>query len=115
MTAIKLKNAMSTAFEGDEPPLTQDEAEELRDQLHGDWTISVDNQTISRVFKFRDFYETMTFVINVSEIVHKEDHHPYFELSYNRCMIRYTTHTLRGLSVNDFICAAKIDGLLAEM
>lgn len=112
MTAINLRNAMSTVFEGDEPSLTQSEAEDMRQQLHRDWTISVDNQNISRVFKFRDFYETMAFVIDVSDIVHKEDHHPYFELSYNRCMIRYTTHTLRGLSTNDFICASKIDALV---
>lgn len=112
MTAIKLRSAMSTVFEGDEPSLTRNEAEELRQQLHRDWVIDVENLDISRVFKFRDFYETMAFVINVSEIVHKEDHHPYFELSYNRCTIRYTTHTLKGLSTNDFICASKIDVLL---
>jgi 4a-hydroxytetrahydrobiopterin dehydratase len=109
--AIDLKTAGCTVFEGDESPLTHEEAESLCEQLHPDWAISVDNRSLSRNFRFRDFYETMKFVDQVAELVHKEDHHPYFEVSYNRCMIRYTTHSLNGLSVNDFICASHVDTL----
>ncbi len=114
MTAINLKTARCTAFEGDEPPLGHDEAEELARQLHPDWTISVDNRELSRNFRFRDFYETMNFVNKVADIVHREDHHPFMEIGYNRCMIRYTTYTLNGLSTNDFICGAKIDPLAED-
>lgn len=112
MTAIDLKKASCTAFEGDEPSLTHEQAEELAEQLDRDWLISVDNRSLSRTFNFQDFHETMAFVDKVANVIHKEDHHPYMELSYNRCMIRYTTHTLNGLSANDFICAAKIDNLV---
>lgn len=112
MTAIDLTKASCTAYEGDEPSLSHQDAEELATQLDAEWLISVDNKSLSRLFKFRDFYETMEFVDKVADLVHKEDHHPYMEISYNRCMIRYTTHTLNGLSTNDFICAAKIDHLL---
>ncbi|HLF66877.1 MAG TPA: 4a-hydroxytetrahydrobiopterin dehydratase, partial [Gammaproteobacteria bacterium] len=41
----------------------------------------------------------------------KEGHHPDMEVSYNRCVVRYTTHAINALSENDFICAAKADGL----
>lgn len=112
MTAIDLHNASCTPYEGDEPSLSHPDAEELVDQLGSSWQLAVDNRSISGLFRFRDFYETMDFVNKVADIVHKEDHHPYMEVGYNRCMIRYTTHTLHGLSMNDFICAAKIDEIV---
>ena len=109
---IDLKTARCTAFEGDEPALTQDEADILAKQLSSHWVISVDILDLSGRFKFSDYYETMDFVNKVVEVAHKEDHHPYLEIGYNRCMVRFKTHTLNGLSVNDFICAAKTDAVL---
>ena len=41
-----------------------------------------------------------------------EDHHPDLEVGYNRCVVRYSTHSVKGLSENDFICAAKVDALM---
>lgn len=112
MTAIDLHSAGCTPYEGDEPSLSHQDAEELAAQLDSDWRLNVDNKSICRVFTFRDFFETMEFVDKVADLVHKEDHHPYMEISYNRCMVRFTTHTLNGLSMNDFICAAKIDDII---
>jgi pterin-4a-carbinolamine dehydratase len=44
---------------------------------------------------------------------HAEDHHPELRLGYDRCVVRYNTHSVGGISINDFICAAKVDALLA--
>ncbi len=47
--------------------------------------------------------------------VHREtsrDHHPDMEVGYNKLAIRFSTHSVDGISMNDFICAAKIDGIL---
>jgi 4a-hydroxytetrahydrobiopterin dehydratase len=55
----------------------------------------------------------MAFVNAVAWIAHQQDHHPDLEVSYKRCLVRYSTHAINGLSENDFICAAKIDALLA--
>jgi 4a-hydroxytetrahydrobiopterin dehydratase len=44
-------------------------------------------------------------------IVHREDHHPDLEVGYNRCRVRFSTHSVKGLSDNDFICAARIGAL----
>ena len=55
---------------------------------------------------------TMAFVNAVAWIAHREDHHPDLLVSYNRCTVRFNTHSVGGLSINDFICAAKVDGLL---
>jgi len=67
---------------------------------------------IIRVFRFPDFHRTMAFVNAVAWMAHQEDHHPDMEVSYNTCTVRYHTHAIRGLSENDFICAAKINALM---
>ena len=43
---------------------------------------------------------------------HAEDHHPDLLVDYNRCTVRFNTHSVGGISINDFICAAKVDALL---
>jgi 4a-hydroxytetrahydrobiopterin dehydratase len=68
--------------------------------------------SISKVYEFDDFYETMAFVNALAYIAHVEDHHPELALSYNRCAVTFSTHAIGGLSENDFICAAKIEALL---
>jgi 4a-hydroxytetrahydrobiopterin dehydratase len=66
---------------------------------------------IEKSFSHRDFHHTMAFVNAVAWIAHVEDHHPDLRVSYNRCTVRFNTHSVAGLSVNDFICAAKVDRL----
>ena len=70
----------------------------------------VEGKTIVRVFAFKNYYETMAFVNAIAWIAHHEDHHPDLEVGYNRCKVTYSTHSVGGLSENDFICAAKVRG-----
>ena len=70
------------------------------------------NQEIFKVFSFKNYYETMAFVNAVAFIANQEDHHPDLEVSYKTCKVRYTIHAIKGLSENDFICAAKVNDLL---
>lgn len=93
------------------PPLGADEARKLLEQLDG-WTIERDGKLLSRTFEFEDYHRTMAFVNGVAWIAHREDHHPDMEVGYNRCVVRFSTHSIGGLSHNDFICAAKVDRLL---
>ena len=67
---------------------------------------------IAKTFNFKNYYETMAFVNATAWISHREDHHPDLEVGYNKCRVRYSTHSVGGLSENDFICAAKIEALL---
>ena len=76
-----------------------------------DWTIQSDNKSIEREYKFIDYYETIAFVNALAWIAHSEDHHPDLYVTFNRCKVTYSTHSVNGLSRNDFICAAKIDRL----
>jgi 4a-hydroxytetrahydrobiopterin dehydratase len=97
--------------EGGVPPLTEREANELRSQLHADWKLAPDAKSLKRSLKFKDFYRTMSFVNALAHIANVEDHHPDLEVGYGYCRITYSTHSIGGLSQNDFICAAKIDRL----
>ena len=99
------------AYKRGDPPLSMENANQLLQQLN-DWTLSQENQTIQRTYVFKNFYETIAFVNAAAWIAHKEDHHPDMEVSYNRCVVHYHTHSVNGLSENDFICAAKLDALL---
>jgi 4a-hydroxytetrahydrobiopterin dehydratase len=69
---------------------------------------------LERSFDFPDFHRTMAFVNAVAWICHVEDHHPDLAASYGRCTLRFNTHTVGGISLNDFICAAKVDALVAR-
>jgi len=99
--------------EGGVDPMSRTQAEGLLKQLN-DWAISDDGKEIHRDFKFKGFYKTMAFVNAMAWIANAENHHPDFEVGYNHCLIRFTTHAIDGLSENDFICAAKVDALLAD-
>jgi len=100
--------------EGGTPPLTATDTRELLQHIHPDWHVNSDNTEISRDFKFTNYYETMAFVNASAWISHQQDHHPDLEVGYKHCLVRYSTHAINGLSENDFICAAKLDELLAS-
>jgi len=70
------------------------------------------NGEIVKTFHFKDYHQTMAFVNAVAWISHQEDHHPDMEVGYKTCKVRYVTHAIKGLSDNDFICAAKVNALL---
>jgi 4a-hydroxytetrahydrobiopterin dehydratase len=91
--------------------LTPEQAVALHAELDPAWRISEDGKSLRRTFGFKDFYRTMAFLNAVAWIANAEDHHPDFEAGYNYCRLAFSTHSVDGLSENDFICAAKIDAL----
>jgi 4a-hydroxytetrahydrobiopterin dehydratase len=97
--------------EGGIEPHTLPESKELMKQLNAAWTLSSDGKQIHREYKFKNFYRTMSFVNAVAHVANSEDHHPDLSVGYDYCKITYTTHAIKGLSANDFICAAKIDAV----
>ncbi len=97
--------------EGGVKPMTRAEAEAMLAQVPG-WTLDTAGGEISRGFKFKNYYETMTFVNALAWVAHREDHHPNIEVGYSRCHVRFSTHAIKGLSENDFICAAKLNRLV---
>ena len=95
-----------------EPALDRTKAQAMLSEIPG-WVLNDTASKISRAFKFGNYYETLAFVNALAWVVHREDHHPDLEVGYNRCKVHFSTHSVRGLSENDFICAAKINALSA--
>ena len=90
--------------------MTPGEWRPLLAQLTG-WTVAAD--VLEKRFEFPDFQRTMAFINGVAEIANAQDHHPDMLVSYGRCTLRWSTHSVGGLSINDFICAARVDAMLA--
>lgn len=82
-------------------------------EITKDWVVASDDKSISREFKFKDFNEAISFINNVAEIAESEGHHPDLNLhNWNKVTVTLSTHAIKGLSVNDFVVASKIDLLL---
>lgn len=77
------------------------------------WSLATDGHAIARLFRFKDFVAAVAFVNALSEMAEAQDHHPDLEVGYGRCTVRYNTHDVGGLSLNDFICAARADQVYA--
>jgi 4a-hydroxytetrahydrobiopterin dehydratase len=106
-----LLNKRCKPCEGGVPALTPPQTKHLMSQVP-DWSFDEAAMRITRSFQFKDYYETIAFVNAIAWISHREDHHPDLEVGYNRCVVHYSTHAVKGLTENDFICAAKVNGLV---
>ena len=67
---------------------------------------------LSKTFAFANFHETIGFVNALAWVANREDHHPDLTVSYNRCIVTWSTHDAGGITENDVVCAAKTDRLL---
>jgi 4a-hydroxytetrahydrobiopterin dehydratase len=68
---------------------------------------------IEKAFTFANYHETIAFVNAVAFIAHRQDHHPELSVHYSRCVVRFSTHDVQGLTETDFECASQVDALLA--
>ena len=91
-----------------QPPITEAEAQAWLRSVAG-W--SVVDGALQRQFRFDGYHRTMAFVNAVAWIAHGEDHHPDLTVRWGDCTVRFSTHSVGGLSINDFICAAKVNAL----
>ena len=98
---------------GHEHRLGQARIAELMAQL-SHWELAEDGRALLRTFRFKDYHHTLAFVNALAWIAHREDHHPDLGVHYDRCVVRWSTHDVGGLSENDFICAARTAALLED-
>jgi 4a-hydroxytetrahydrobiopterin dehydratase len=79
------------------------------------WKLTGDGPdvAIERTYTFADYYETISFVNALAFVANALDHHPDLSVHYDRCVVRFSTHSLHAISDADFECAAHADGLLA--
>lgn len=107
MTELADKNCVPC--KGDTPPLEGTQLEELHRQVP-EWEL-VEERYIQREFHFQNFLEALEFVNRVGEVAEEQRHHPDISFGWGRAEIKLLTHSINGLSENDFILAAKVDRL----
>ena len=111
MKQSKLHERKSKALPKGTPALDSKTVTSYLKQVRG-WTI--DKGELVRELKFANYYETMSNVVAIAMLAQSEDHHPDMHVGYNKLTVRFSTHSVGGLSENDFICAAKLNQLLSK-
>ena len=110
------RNDLSTQHcqprKGKNHALAESQVQKLLAQLPG-WDLANDGKAIVKAFRFEDFHRTLGFINAVGFMANREDHHPDLEAGYGHCRLLWSTHDVGGLSLNDFICAARVEALLA--
>ena len=92
-------------------PLSRDQAEEYMGQVPG-WDLSEAGDHLTRRFKFDNFAKSLEFVNGVGALAEEEGHHPDISFGWGYAEIMFYTHKIHGLHINDFIMAAKTNGLI---
>ena len=108
-TTFAPANAASLHCQSGAPALTPGELADALQVLPG-W-LSHDGG-IEKMYSFANFHETIGFANALAWIANHEDHHPDLRVSYNRCVVSWSTHDAGGVTQNDVICAAKTDRLV---
>jgi 4a-hydroxytetrahydrobiopterin dehydratase len=87
-------------------PMDEEQATAVACELP-QWTVHT--KTIDRTFTFKNFREAIAFVDRVADLAEGQQHHPDIHVNYRTVRLELSTHKIDGLSMNDFILAAKID------
>lgn len=111
MTALELATRHCQPRHGAADALDAPQRDACLHALPG-WQLVSDGHAIAKDFRFPDFRHTLGFINAVGFMANQEDHHPDLEAGYGHCQVRWSTHDVGGLSMNDMICAAKVDALL---
>jgi len=103
----KLVDLKCAPCEKGEKPIAGEEADRLLRQLDG-WKIK-DGKELEKEYRFPDFRQALDFVDRLGEVAESEGHHPDIYLTWGKVRVSLSTHSIGGLSANDFILAAKAD------
>jgi len=91
------------------PPLEAPAIAELLEQLEGDSWQAVDNHHLAKTYTFPDFAQGLALVNKIGAIAEEEGHHPDIFLAWGRVRVEIFTHKIDGLTLSDFVLAAKCD------
>ncbi len=109
-TINELATQKCAACEGGTPALKGQDLEDFAQRLGHGWQI-IEGQHLEKEFEFPDFKEALAFTNQVGAIAEEQGHHPDIYLGWGKVRVTIWTHSAGGLTENDFILAAKIEGL----
>jgi len=113
--SCSLANRKCVPCEGGMKALENSQIQAFLKDLHEDWKV-LEDKKIRRKWVTKDFVSGIAFFEQIKEVAEAEGHHPDLHLtSWNNVEVDLWTHSIGGLSENDFIVAAKIDKLSPKL
>jgi 4a-hydroxytetrahydrobiopterin dehydratase len=111
----ELSRQTCVACEIGAPLVPHDQQLELLKNLDG-WMIDHSNiSKLSKVFELNNYEQSIKFTNLIAELAESEDHHPKITLEWGKVNIEWWSHKIKGLHMNDFICAAKSDEIYKRL
>jgi 4a-hydroxytetrahydrobiopterin dehydratase len=105
---MTLNDKKCSPCNGDTPKLNDFEINSYLKKINN-WKINDQREMIFKKILFSNFNKSLEYANLVGEISDKEGHHPNISIGWGYCLILIHTHAIKGLSINDFILASKID------
>ncbi|MDO5643107.1 MAG: 4a-hydroxytetrahydrobiopterin dehydratase [Paracoccus sp. (in: a-proteobacteria)] len=112
MTNPPLAGRACVPCSGDTPPISAAQARAMMGDLDG-WVLNDPATTIEKRFEFKGFAKAVEMANLAAWLGNRHGHHPDIRFGWGYCVVSFTTHAAGGLTENDFICAARLDALLA--
>jgi 4a-hydroxytetrahydrobiopterin dehydratase len=109
ITPESLARERCTELPASTPPLSTGDAHALAAAISPEWNVRA--AEIRREFTFKTFNAAFGLATRIALLAESQNHHPELEVAWGRLSVRLTTHSVSGLSRNDFIMAARIDRL----
>jgi len=103
-----LNNLKCIPCTGKTPKLNHDEISINLNKI-SNWNINDEEEMLFKKFTFKTFKAALNFTNSVGDLAEIEGHHPDISLGWGYCLIMIHTHAIKGLSMNDFVLASKID------
>ncbi|HVR35797.1 MAG TPA: 4a-hydroxytetrahydrobiopterin dehydratase [Methylomirabilota bacterium] len=89
-------------------PLKGEALTGMLQKLGGGWNI-VNGDHLEKLYSFKNFRQALEFTNQIGETAEDQGHHPDITLGWGKVKVAISTHSIGGLSENDFILAARID------
>ena len=113
-----LANLSCTTHYKNEQKLGEADIKQYLEHLN-DWQLSEHSESqlplLERTFPFKGYLQGVEFTQQVAKMAEQQNHHPEIRLTYGKVTISWWTHALKGLHLNDFICAAKCDEIYIKL
>ncbi len=112
----ELANKTCTACRPGAPLATKAEIQSFMPQIPKWEILEVEGvNRLVRDYEFQGFAKALSFTNQIGALAEAEGHHPAILTEWGKVKVSWWTHKIKGLHVNDFIMAAKTDGLAQAM
>ena len=99
----------------DAPLVNSVDYPDLLKDLEG-WSIKEESiNKLAKTYQFSNYADSVSFAIKIADLAEAEDHHPKIVLEWGAVNLEWWSHKIKGLHLNDFICAAKSDKIFNNL